>query len=70
MRPDEGGVTFVVVAPQVKFGGAYRLNLIGRHQVLNALLAVAVGAEFGMDRAAIQKGLAEAKPAKMRMQAW
>ncbi|OHX13534.1 UDP-N-acetylmuramate--L-alanine ligase [Chromobacterium sphagni] len=35
------------------------LNLPGRHNVLNALSAIAIGLECGADIAAIQKGLAE-----------
>jgi len=36
--------------------------------VVNALFAVAVGAEFGLTRDEIQRGLAECNPAKMRLQ--
>ena len=67
---DAQGAQFRVNAPQAWISGDYRINLIGRHQVLNALLAIAVAAELGLNRAEIQKGLLECKPAKLRMQAW
>lgn len=70
LRTDKQGVTFWVNAPRVEFDGEYRINLLGRHQVTNALYAVALGAEVGLDRAEIQRGLAECAPAKMRLQLW
>ena len=48
----------------------YRLNLVGRHQVVNALFAVALGCELGLGPDPIAKGLADCKPAKMRLQLW
>jgi UDP-N-acetylmuramoyl-tripeptide--D-alanyl-D-alanine ligase len=50
--------------------GEYRIKLLGRHQVANALYALALGAELGLDRTEIQRGLAECEPAKMRLQLW
>jgi UDP-N-acetylmuramoyl-tripeptide--D-alanyl-D-alanine ligase len=44
--------------------------LLGRHQVVNALFAIAVGEELGLGRAEIQRGLAECQPPKMRLQFW
>ena len=38
--------------------------------MVNAALAAAVGAELGLEREEIQRGLAECRPAKMRMQVW
>jgi UDP-N-acetylmuramoyl-tripeptide--D-alanyl-D-alanine ligase len=67
---DVSGAHFRVSGPKAWISGEYRINLIGRHQVSNALLAVAVGAELGLTRAEIQNGLLECKPAKMRMQVW
>jgi UDP-N-acetylmuramoyl-tripeptide--D-alanyl-D-alanine ligase len=52
------------------FSGDYRINLLGRHQVMNALLAMAAGAEMGLSRAEIERGLTECQPPKMRMQLW
>lgn len=70
IRLDKNGVTFRVVTGKKDFGGEYRVHLLGRHQVLNALFAVAVSEELGLGRAEIQRGLTECKPAKMRMQFW
>jgi UDP-N-acetylmuramoyl-tripeptide--D-alanyl-D-alanine ligase len=67
-KVDEKGITFWVQAPRVDFSGEYRINLLGRHQVLNAAYAIAVGAEMGLSRAEIEQGLIECQPAKMRMQ--
>jgi len=70
LRADTKGVAFKVEAPQADFSGEYRVHLLGRHQAVNALFAVALGAELGLDRDAIERGLAECKPAKMRLQLW
>jgi UDP-N-acetylmuramoyl-tripeptide--D-alanyl-D-alanine ligase len=70
IRLDKNGVTFRVQAPKEEFCGEYRINLLGRHQVTNALFAVAVSEELGLGRAEIQRGLAECQPAKMRLQFW
>jgi UDP-N-acetylmuramoyl-tripeptide--D-alanyl-D-alanine ligase len=70
IRLDKNGVTFRVEAPKAEFNGEYRVNLLGRHQVVNALFAVAVSEELGLDRPAVRDGLAECQPAKMRMQFW
>jgi len=63
-------VTFRVDAPDEAFSGNYRVNLLGRHQVTNALFAIAIGAELGLSRAEIARGLEACKPPKMRMQFW
>jgi UDP-N-acetylmuramoyl-tripeptide--D-alanyl-D-alanine ligase len=70
IRLDKNGVTFHVEAPLAEFSGEYRIHLLGRHQVTNALFAIAVGAELGLGRAEIQRGLADCKPPKMRLQFW
>jgi UDP-N-acetylmuramoyl-tripeptide--D-alanyl-D-alanine ligase len=70
VRLDKNGGTFQVAAPAEEFCGEYRINLLGRHQVTNTLLAIAAGAELGLNRAEIQRGLGENKPAKMRLQFW
>ena len=41
-----------------------------RHQVVNALFAIALGVELGLSRSQIERGLAECQPAKMRLQLW
>ena len=70
IRPDKNGVTFRVDAPKMEWNGEYRVNLLGRHQVTNALLAMAVSEELGLGRPAVRDGLAGCKPAKMRLQFW
>jgi UDP-N-acetylmuramoyl-tripeptide--D-alanyl-D-alanine ligase len=70
VRLDKNGVTFQVTAPRPEWGGEYRINLLGRHQVVNALLAIGSGEEHGLGRAEIQRGLAECLPPKMRLQYW
>jgi UDP-N-acetylmuramoyl-tripeptide--D-alanyl-D-alanine ligase len=70
VRLDEAGATFQVETADAEFCGEYRVNLLGRHQVVNSLLAAAVGAESGLMRNEIQRGLAECQPPKMRMQVW
>jgi UDP-N-acetylmuramoyl-tripeptide--D-alanyl-D-alanine ligase len=70
IRMANQGVAFRVDGPGADFSGDYRINLLGRHQVMNALLAMAVGVELGLSRAEIERGLAECQPPKMRMQLW
>lgn len=70
VRLDKGGVTFQVEGAKADFAGEYRVNLLGKHQVANALLAIAVGEELGVGRAEILRGLAECAPAKMRLNFW
>jgi UDP-N-acetylmuramoyl-tripeptide--D-alanyl-D-alanine ligase len=70
IRLDKNGVTFQVDAPQPELGGEYRINLLGRHQAMNALLAISAGAELGLSREEIQRGLADCQPPKMRLQFW
>lgn len=69
-RLDKQGVTFRVETPRAEYDGDYRIRLLGRHQVTNALFALALGAEFGLNRAEIARGLAECEPARMRLQLW
>jgi len=70
VKVDDAGATFQVETADADFCGEYRVNLLGRHQVMNSLLAVAVGAELGLMRKEIQSGLAGCQPSKMRMQVW
>ncbi len=70
IRLDKNGVTFQVEADQKSFSGEYRVNLLGRHQVTNSMFALAIGAEMGLSRAEMLRGLAECQPAKMRMNYW
>jgi UDP-N-acetylmuramoyl-tripeptide--D-alanyl-D-alanine ligase len=69
-RMDERGMTFEVASPNVEFSGTYRLGLLGRHQVSNALLAMAVAVELGLTREQVDRALAGCTPPKMRLQVW
>jgi len=66
----ETGVTFRVLSPRADFSGEYEVGLLGRHQVPNAVFALAVAAELGLSADQARAGLATAKPPKMRMQFW
>jgi UDP-N-acetylmuramoyl-tripeptide--D-alanyl-D-alanine ligase len=70
LRMNEQGMWFRVSGPKRSFAGEYRIGLFGAHQVVNAIFAVAIAAELGLTRPEIRKGLAECKPAKMRLQRW
>ena len=70
VRADKAGGTFTVEGARAEFAGPYRVNLLGRHQVVNALFALAVGVELGLSRPEIERGLADCKPLKMRLQLW
>ena len=70
VRVGEDGVSFEVAAPRPECSGEYRIRLLGRHQVPNALLALAVGAELGVSPALARRGLEECPPPKMRLQVW
>jgi UDP-N-acetylmuramoyl-tripeptide--D-alanyl-D-alanine ligase len=64
------GTTFTLAGAPPHLAGEYRVNLLGRHQAANALAALAVAAELGLDRPALQTGLAACPPAPMRLQLW
>ena len=64
------GMVFRVICPKTEFNVEYRINLLGNHQVVNALFALALGAELGLSPAEVQRGFSECKPAKMRLQSW
>lgn len=66
----EAGVGFEAEAPRPEFSGEYQLSLLGRHQVSNALLALAAGTELGATPEQLRRGLAECAPPKMRLQVW
>jgi UDP-N-acetylmuramoyl-tripeptide--D-alanyl-D-alanine ligase len=67
---DAHGVKFQVDGPKAEFSGEYRVHLLGRHQVVSALFAIAIGMELGLNRAEIARGLAECRPPKMRLELW
>jgi UDP-N-acetylmuramoyl-tripeptide--D-alanyl-D-alanine ligase len=68
VRLDDHGVDFSVTAPRSELSGEYRVNLLGCHQAINAVLAIAAGAELGLSREEIRRGLLSCQPPKMRMQ--
>jgi UDP-N-acetylmuramoyl-tripeptide--D-alanyl-D-alanine ligase len=70
VRVGEDGVRFEVESPKSAYSGEYRLRLLGRHQVSNALLALAAGTELGVSPQQARIGLAECAPQKMRLQIW
>lgn len=70
VRPDDLGTSFVVAAPNAAWSGEYRVNLLGRHQASNAVLAMVVAGELGLDRSQVERGLAQCEAASMRMQLW
>jgi len=67
---DGTGVTFQVTSPHREFTGEYRVNLLGRHQAVNALLAIALAAELGLSAEDVRRGLLSCRPSKMRLQIW
>jgi UDP-N-acetylmuramoyl-tripeptide--D-alanyl-D-alanine ligase len=67
-RVEPDGTRFALEAPDPAYAGEYRVALLGRHQALNAAFAVALGAEFGLGRDAIARGLATCAPAPRRLQ--
>lgn len=56
------GITF-----SVNDRAAFELPLLGEHNALNALAAIAVARRFALDDASIAKGLLEVTPAEMRL---
>jgi len=68
IRLDSQGASFRVEAPWAEYSGPYRIALLGKHQVINALFAIALGVELGLNRAEIELGLAECQPPRMRLQ--
>src|SRR6185503_8060619 len=54
--------------PDPAWSGEWTIPLLGRHQAVNAALAIWVGRTLEIGRAEIQRGLSKCRPAKMRMQ--
>jgi UDP-N-acetylmuramoyl-tripeptide--D-alanyl-D-alanine ligase len=69
-RLDRNGTLFHAENSNAGFRREYRIGLIGRHQVVNALLAIAVAAEFGLSPLEVAAGLQKCEPPKMRLQLW
>lgn len=68
LHPERWGLDEEGRGQLVVDGRTYRLRLVGRHNVVNALAAVALGREAGLDETAIACGLAEPEGLPMRMQ--
>ena len=62
-RTELSGSTFAL-----SDGAAFRTNLMGEHQVMNAVAAVAVGRHFGIDDIDIARALRRVGPTPMRME--
>ena len=62
-RTELSGSTFAL-----SDGAAFRINLMGEHQVMNAVAAVAVGRLFGIDDKRIARALQRVEPTPMRME--
>jgi len=54
--------------PSAKLAGAFRIPVPGKHNVSNALAAVALGCHLGMDAERIRSGLARAELTSMRIE--
>ncbi len=70
IRADLEGTTFRMRAPRADHEGAYRVNLLGAHQVSNAVMAAAVAAEFGLGPDEIARGMSRCRPPRWRMNRW
>ncbi len=70
VRQESSGSSFELLAPEAGFCREFRIGLLGRHQIVNAALAIAVGAQLGLAPDAVQNGLLACRPAKMRLQLW
>jgi len=55
-------------APAAKLAGAFRIPVPGKHNVSNALSAVALGCSLGMDAEQIRSGLANVQLTSMRIE--
>lgn len=70
IRCEAAGMVFKAEGPMAECAGEYRLNLLGRHQVTNALLALAVAVELGVPPEVVAEGLADCQPPRRRLQLW
>lgn len=70
IRVDGKGVYFTVECPLAEYRGEYRINLLGRHQAANAVLAVAAAAHVGLSKAEIRTGLEAVQAPRLRLQIW
>jgi UDP-N-acetylmuramoyl-tripeptide--D-alanyl-D-alanine ligase len=68
IRYQAGRQHFDLQSPDGHIGGEFEIQMLGRAQVGNAVLAAAVGAHLGLNRQEIADGLRDCRPAKMRME--
>jgi UDP-N-acetylmuramoyl-tripeptide--D-alanyl-D-alanine ligase len=70
-RSSPEGVSFSVKGPgEASEHATFSLKLLGKHQIVNALFAVALGRDLGIPITDIQRGLAQCQPPRMRMEVW
>jgi len=62
------GVSFRVEAPVDGYSARYQVRLLGRHHAVNAMFAIAIGAQLGLTRDEIQQGLERATAPPRRME--
>lgn len=70
VRISDQGTRFQVISPGGRYDGEFAIRPLGVHQVRNALLALAVGAELGVPAEEARRALAVCPPSKMRTQLW
>jgi UDP-N-acetylmuramoyl-tripeptide--D-alanyl-D-alanine ligase len=70
LRIGKLGTNFRVESPFAAFNGDYQIKLLGRHQIVNALLALAAAATLGCTPEQVRAGFADCEPPKMRLQLW
>jgi UDP-N-acetylmuramate: L-alanyl-gamma-D-glutamyl-meso-diaminopimelate ligase len=63
----EKGTTFRVLRREADLG-EFTMPLLGEHNVRNALVAIAIGVDLGLDVERLRKGLAEFKGVKRRLE--
>lgn len=64
----EHGYAFTVSGPRPEMNGTFELNLLGRPQISNALLAIAVAADLGLSQEQASAGLRGCRTPKMRLE--
>jgi UDP-N-acetylmuramate--alanine ligase len=67
IRPNDGGSSFEVLEDGRQMG-SFSLSIPGSHNVQNALAAIGVGLELGLETGAIREGLARFRGADRRFQ--
>ena len=61
---DGEGMVFKIAQSELEFN----LSVLGKHNVMNAIAAIAVARHFGVEYSDIQKGLSKVEMSKMRME--